>query len=351
MVKRVVVIGGCGFVGTHICHLLRDRGYRAVAFDVRRTFDDLGAPDDSGWEVKLGSVQLEEDLVAAMDGADFVIHTVAGHPFVEEWKHHEEMAIEGTKKVLSACRRAGVKRLVLCSSASIPYEYRDMQFGDETLPPGTVEDVYMRAKSMQEQIVIDANSPELMTCSIRPHGIYGPGDRVFLPTVLEAAHSGKLKALIGDGCNLVDYTFVKNIANGLIMAGEALGPGSPVCGSRYIVTDDCPTHIWTLQSIALARLGFAVPKRNLPLSFVYSLAVIASVVVRLINTVFRTKIQIGTFTPQKMALVGTYRYYSVDKAKRDFGYKPLVPMKVAIDETIQSLWDMRNGGEYWAKKK
>ncbi|KAJ3342109.1 hypothetical protein HDU93_003325 [Gonapodya sp. JEL0774] len=350
MVKRVLVIGGCGFVGTHICTLLRDRGYRAVAFDVRRTFEDVGGRDEAGWEVVLGSVMVEEDLVAAMKDVEFVIHTVAGHPFVEEWKHHEDMALTGTRIVLGACRKAGVKRLVLCSSASIPYKYQDLHFGDETLPPGNMEDVYMRAKGMQEQMVIDANSPDLMTCSVRPHQIWGPGDRVFMPTVLEAAHSGKLAVFIGDGCNLVDYTYVKNIAHALIMAGEALQPGSPVCGSRYVTTDDSPIHMWTFQAIFLSRLGYRIPTRALPLALIYSIAVALSTVLRFVNSVLGTNLQVATFTPQKMALVGTYRYYSLDKAKRDFGYKPLYTMKAGIEETVEALWGMRNGGEYWVKK-
>ena len=73
------------------------------------------------------------------------------------------------------------------------------------------------------------------TCALRPSGIFGEGDPLFVPTVAKQAEKGKMKYVIGDGKNEMDFTYVGNVAQAHIEAAAALvGPGkggaSPVAG-------------------------------------------------------------------------------------------------------------------------
>ena len=66
--------------------------------------------------------------------------------------------------------------------------------------------------------------------------MYGPKDGLFLPNILEAAGTGRLR-VFGDGNNRICFSHVDNYCHGLILGEEALYPGSPALGKFYIVTD------------------------------------------------------------------------------------------------------------------
>jgi sterol-4alpha-carboxylate 3-dehydrogenase (decarboxylating) len=65
---------------------------------------------------------------------------------------------------------------------------------------------------------------------VRPHGIFGPNDPNVVPTLVQQAKLGKTKFMIGDGTNVVDFTYVKNVTWGHILAGERLSPNSVANG-------------------------------------------------------------------------------------------------------------------------
>lgn len=65
-----------------------------------------------------------------------------------------------------------------------------------------------------EKLILDANGSggSLATCALRPSGIFGPGDLFFIPTVAEKATAGKLRFIIGSGKNMMEFTYVENVA-------------------------------------------------------------------------------------------------------------------------------------------
>lgn len=63
------------------------------------------------------------------------------------------------------------------------------------------------------QLALEANGKGgLATCALRPSGIYGEGDPLFVPTLIRNAQAGKTKYIIGDGTNQMDFTYVGNVA-------------------------------------------------------------------------------------------------------------------------------------------
>lgn len=65
-----------------------------------------------------------------------------------------------------------------------------------------------------EKLILKANGANgtLATCALRPSGLFGKGDTTFWPTVVAKAKQGKMKYIIGNGQNLVEFTYVGNVA-------------------------------------------------------------------------------------------------------------------------------------------
>lgn len=65
-----------------------------------------------------------------------------------------------------------------------------------------------------ERLVLNANGSNgtLATCALRPSGIFGPGDLFAFPTIAEKASAGKLRFIIGSGKNVMEFTYVENVA-------------------------------------------------------------------------------------------------------------------------------------------
>ncbi|KAG2464355.1 NSDHL protein, partial [Polypterus senegalus] len=109
----------------------------------------------------------------------------------------------------------------------------------------------------------------------------------------------------------------------------------------YHITNDEPIPFWEFLSRILVGLGYDAPRYHLPYLLVYYLAVMLSLVSLLLKPFLIFK---PTFTPMRVALAGTYHYYSCEKAKRDMGYRPLVHLDKAIEETVQSYPHLRRAG-------
>ncbi|PIO23569.1 hypothetical protein AB205_0025450 [Aquarana catesbeiana] len=156
--------------------------------------------------------------------------------------------------------------------------------------------------------------------------------------MVETAKSGKMKIMIGNGQNLVDFTYVENVVHGHILAAEYLQKDSPLCGKAYHITNDEPLPFWTFISRVLTGLNYDAPKYKIPYWLAYYLALFLSFLVFILSPVIKIK---PTFTPMRVALAGTYHYYSCERAKKDMAYKPVVSLDQAIERTVQSYPHLR----------
>ena len=123
--------------------------------------------------------------------------------------------VEGTRNIVAGCQAAGVKKLVSTSSASVVFEGRTLRMVDESQPYATKPmDYYTQTKIEGERLVLAANGVAgVASCALRPSGIFGEGDPLFVPTVAKQAERGKMKYVIGDGKNEMDFTYVSNLAH------------------------------------------------------------------------------------------------------------------------------------------
>ncbi|XP_078066498.1 sterol-4-alpha-carboxylate 3-dehydrogenase, decarboxylating isoform X2 [Mustelus asterias] len=277
------------------------------------------------------------DILPAVKGVSIVFHCASPAPSSDNRELFYKVNYTGTKTIIEACKEAGVQKLVLTSSASVVFEGSDLKNGSEDLPYAKSPiDYYSQTKILQEREILGANNPDqnFMTIAIRPHGIFGPHDPHLVPVLVQAAKSGKMKFMIGNGKNLVDFTYVDNVVHGLILAAENLHPQSHICGKAYHITNDEPIPFWTFLSEILVGLNYDPPKYHIPYLLAYYLAFLLSILVLLLKPFVTIK---PTFTPMRVALAGTFHYYSCERAKKDLGYKPVVCLSEGIKYTIQSF--------------
>jgi sterol-4alpha-carboxylate 3-dehydrogenase (decarboxylating) len=326
---RCLVIGGSGFLGQHLVEELLVRGHVVSVFDLRSTFHNENV------KFYTGNLCNKQDLLPAFEGIDVVFHCATPSPLSHNRELFHKVNYEGTLNIIELCKSQKIQRLVLTSSASVVYEGKDIENGTEALPYADKPmDYYTETKILQEKAVLAANSDSFCTVAIRPHGIFGPRDPHLLPTTVRTAQAGKTKFIIGNGKNLVDFTYVRNVVDANILAAEKLEPGSKICGKAYNITNDEPVFFWTFLTALLVGLGYSAPRYHLPFWLVYWLAVVMMWFVTLLRPIVMLN---PTFSPTTVSLAGTHHYYSCRRAKDELGYRPTVPMQRAIAETVESF--------------
>ncbi|MCG8669155.1 MAG: NAD-dependent epimerase/dehydratase family protein, partial [Pseudomonadales bacterium] len=235
--KKVLVTGGCGFIGGNIVNGFADQGCDVTVLDLGgKPFRD---------DVTFLNVDIcdTKAVVEACKGMDTIVHNAS----IVHTKHSKEDIVwavnyDGSKNIIEACKIHKIPKLVYISSASAVYEGNDIENGDETLPYSRISQApYADSKiAAEKDILAFSGTGVTQCCAIRPHVVFGEGDNRFLPAILEKASQGKLKRAIGDRDKLSDFTYVSNLIDAILMAEEKLEPNSAVSGQAYFVTNGEP---------------------------------------------------------------------------------------------------------------
>ena len=162
-------------------------------------------------------------LADGQSGATAVFHTASpahglGAPV------YELVNVTGTRNVIDACFDHGVKKLVYTSSGGVIYNGKqDIITADERVDyPEVPLDAYNRTKVEAEKMCLAANGDELKTCSIRPVGIFGPGDRQMIQGFYGVIKNKQTSLQLGYNDNLNEFTYVGNAAHAHLLAMDKL---------------------------------------------------------------------------------------------------------------------------------
>jgi 2-alkyl-3-oxoalkanoate reductase len=321
---KVLVTGGGGFLGGVIVRMLRERGDTVHSFS-RGRYQEL---DQLGVEQVQGDLADREAVLHATEGCDCVFHVAARPGIWGPYADYYRANVTGTDNVIAACRANGIGRLVHTSSPSVVFDGRDVEEGDESLPyPARYEAHYPQTKALAEQLVLAANSSSLATVALRPHLIWGPGDNHLVPRILAKGRAGRLRRIGGRPC-LVDTVYVDNAARAHLQAADCLAPGSAVAGKAYFITNGEPLPLWEMVNRILAAGGLPPVTQSIS----PRLAMTAGVICEGIWGLFRLSGEppMTRFVAHELA---TSHWFSIEAARRDFGYKP----EVSIDEGLVRL--------------
>ena len=320
---RVLVTGANGFVGAALCRKLVERG-DAVRGLVRRT-SDLSLLADVDIERAVGALDGPASLASAARGVEVVYH-VAGA--VSDWgplAYFRRVNVEGTGNLLRAAVRCGVGRFVYISSAAV-HSFIGAEDMDERSPQLPTPFPYCRSKREAEALALEFHSRgEIGVTIVRPGDVYGPGDRVALLRLSKLLESGWM-AHVGRGDKLGAFTYVENLADGLILAGTV----GNAAGEAYVITDGVKLTWRAYFEKLTAALDVPPPRISVSPALAYAAASVLEFVYRLFHIWRRPPI-----TRYLVTHLSRDFHFSIAKARRELGYEPRVGMDEGIRRTAE----------------
>ena len=322
---NALVTGAGGFLGLYIVEQLVARGERVRAF-CRATYREL---DALNVESVQGDLRDRAAVAAACRGMDVVYHAGGVAGIGGPWKHYYEINTLGTRHVVEGCLTQGVPRLVYTSSPSVTFDGRSQQGVDESAPyPQRWLVHYPHSKALAEQHVLASNGTGgLLTCSLRPHLIWGPRDRHLIPRLLARARAGRLRR-IGDGANLIDTVYVENVAAAHLLAADALKPGSPAAGRAYFITQGEPVNCWDWIDEILALAGLPPVWKSISLPAAWAVGAACETVYSALRLPGEPPM-----TRFLAAQLARSHYFNIARAREDLGYEP----KISTAEGMRRL--------------
>jgi nucleoside-diphosphate-sugar epimerase len=255
---RSLVTGATGFTGGHLARYLAGvSGQRSgVAEPVRVLVRDRARASDLaalGIEVVQGDLERPEGLPGVVDGVDVVYHVAALYrQAVLPDATYRRVNAESAGWIVRAAARAGVRRVVLCSTVGVHGDIEHPPANEDApLRPG---DVYQETKLEGERLALaSARETGIELVIVRPTGIYGPGDRRLLKLFRGVAR--KRFVVLGSGEIFYHLTHIDDLVEGFRLAGT-----SPAAAGRtYILAGGEVTTLNELVEIIATEAG--VPGR------------------------------------------------------------------------------------------
>jgi nucleoside-diphosphate-sugar epimerase len=269
---RYVVTGSAGFVGTHVCEALLERGEEVDGVDAFTDYYDpsikrANAARLAGHE-RFRGIELDlarEDLDDVVADADAVVHLAAQPGVRLSWSEgfavYVERNISVSQRLLEAARRTRVPRLVLASSSSVYGNVPEQPIGEDA-PTRPFSPYGVTKLAMEHLASAYGANWDLSTVVLRYFTLYGPGQRpdMALHRFIAAVAAGRPVPVYGDGEQVRDFTYVSDAAAATLAAAEAdVAPASV-----FNVAGGSPTTVNELLGLVAEHVGRPLITRHLP---------------------------------------------------------------------------------------
>ena len=323
---KILVTGGGGFLGQALCRGLVERGHQVLSFN-RGHYPSLQ---------EIGVGQIRGDLADAnavhhaAAGVDAIFHNAAKAGAWGSYDSYFQANVVGTRNVLAACRAHGIGRLVHTSTPSVTHRatHPVEGLGADEVPYGEdLQAPYAATKAIAEREVLAASDASLAVVALRPRLIWGPGDVQLLPRLVERARAGRLR-IVGSGDNLVDTTYIDNAAQAHFDAFERLAPGAACAGKAYFISNGEPRPMREVLNALLAAAGAPPVRKTISFRTAYRIGAACDWLWPLLRLAGEPPMT--RFLAEQLS---TPHWYSMEPARRDFGYVP----RVSFDEGLTRL--------------
>ena len=304
---KALVTGASGFVGAALTRTLLGAGWQVRV--LTRAGSDRRNLRALSVENTVGDLTDPASLERAVADCDAVFHAAADYRlWVPDPQTMYRANVDGTRHLIEAAHRAGVKRIVYTSSVACIGLPADGTAGTEATPVALREMVghYKRSKFLAERAALEAAEAGAPVVIVNPAAPVGPRDVKPTPTgqiVLDAA-LGRTPAYVDTGLNIVH---VDDVA-----AGHVLAFHHGRIGERYILGgENLPLRDILVEITRLA--GRSPPRLKLPHGVVLPIAYVAEGIARLTGRPTRVTVDSVRMARKRM-------YFSSDKAVRELGY-------------------------------
>lgn len=311
--RLALVTGGSGFVGGHLIRRLLADGWRVRALA-------RSAEARAGVQA-LGATPVEGDLAdrlalsRGMEGVDVVFHVAAHFKLWGPMALFRRINVDGTRNVVEAAERAGVRRIVYVSAAAVvmgrPEPMRavteDMALQRMPFAP------YAASKAEAEEMLLAANGRRagFSTVAIRPPFIWGP-HMPALDHMVETVRAGRFQWVAG-GAQALSTCHVDNLCHALVLAADR-GAG----GRAWFVSDGEDTTLKSFLTRLLNGRGVTPSDRAVPFGIAWTMAGVMGAAWR----IFRRKGE-PPITRQMLRLIGKDFTIDIRRAREELGYSPV----------------------------
>lgn len=321
---RVLLTGATGFLGKYIIEELEENNYEVIAFARN---EKIGKELENKYKnIKFykGDFIKLKDLEKITETIDTVIHAGALSTVWGKWEDFYKTNVFGTENILKFCRERKVKRLVYISSPSIYADAKNQILvkEDET-PVENNLNFYIKSKILAEEKVKEYS--DISSVILRPRGLFGIGDTSIIPRLLEL-NKGKGIPLFEDGQHQVDITCVENVALAIRLSLE----NEKAIGNTYNITNDEPMKFKDILELFFKEMDMKGNYKELN----YNLVEIFVNVLEKIFSFFKVKKE-PILTRYTLYLLKYSQTLSIEKIKKDLGYKPKLSIKEGIKKYVE----------------
>ena len=330
--NRVLVIGGCGFVGYHIVNaFIQDSTWSSIHVMSR----DPSRNQVQGAHYHSGSLTSPEQLqsLLAEIHPSLIIHTAS--PTATGDAHADyfhQINVKGTQNLLKAAVSSNhVKNLIYTSTVEV-MEGSSHNFITEDAKLCTASsgaEYYAKTKAVADQAVLDANGKGgLRTVCLRLSSVYGERDNQCIPGTLNALQKGRNRYQIGDNRSLTDWVSATNVAQSHLLTAHALlrqpeGGGRKVDGEAFFITEGNPVPFWTFERLVWHAAGDKTASEEVMIIPAWFMLGLASAV-EWLYCVFTLGLKRPKVLRRQIMTYTCYpRTYSIKKARERLGYKPI----------------------------
>ena len=317
---RALVTGATGFTGGHLARALAARGDTVSAL-VRGDSPAVAALAASGITIVKGDLRDATSLSAATANVDLVYHIAAIYRQAglsdDTYRAVNATAVQ---QIVEAAARAGVKRVVHCSTVGVHGDVEHPPANEEApLRPG---DIYQETKLEGEHLARDAAARLGIDVAIaRPTGIYGPGDRRLLKLFRGVAR--KRWVTLGSGEIYYHLTFIDDLVEGLRLCGV-----HPAAANRtYILAGGEVTTLNALVALVAEGAGVPAPAWHVPAWPFRAAGAACETMCAPLGIeppIYRRRVDFFTKS----------RAFDITRARTEIGYAPQVGLREGIRRTL-----------------
>lgn len=318
----VAVTGGSGVVGGAVVRHLLEQGEEVRA--VARSQSSASLLADLGAQPVPGEVTDHGAMVESFAGCDVVYHLAGINEMCSlDPERMYRVNVDGTRTVLRACAAAGVRRLLLTSSAAAIGEEKGVIATEETPHRGYYLSEYEKSKHHAERVAFGEESP-VEVVAVNPSSVQGPGRATGTGKLILQVMKGSLPAVVESDITLVD---IDDCARGHLLAAERGVPGE-----RYLLSG-FTTTVSAAIDLAGEVLGRPVTTRILPIPVAW----VGSAVVAGIS---RLRGKRPSLCPEMVKVISHGHLHDGSKATRELGLEYTSPR-----DTIARMvdWFRREG--------
>lgn len=325
--QRILVTGGTGFTGGHLVRRLISRGHEVIVLDNKKgiVFDEL---EQLGAQITIGSVTDKALVDKLTAGCDTVQHLAAAFREINVPKSlYWDVNVNGTRYMLEAAQKHGVKRFVYCSTCGVHGDVKNPP-APETAPI-TPADYYQYTKFEGEKVAHEFMKQGMKITILRPAAIYGPEDPERWVMLFRRTAKGRF-LMFGNGKATYHPLYIDNLTDAFELAmtrEEAIGQTYLIADAEYYPLNELVTEIGKAQGVDvnIVHLPFT------PLWLVAAIVETVCVPLKITPPIFRRRVD----------WFRQNRAFDIGKARREMGYDPRIDLRTGLERTAR--WYKEHG--------